>query len=296
MERLHKKCLIASSCMHLFLMLLVLLGSAFFVQTEKKKITDQPRLRVVPTRLIDGAMAGGGGNPKLAPSDDVQKGQTLTPPVAPPKPPEPKPQPPKQTKVTPKPPKPTPEKPPKDEPRETVKPNPNARTALEPLALKPVVRPEAQKRAEQAEAARKAAEKEAKEWAEANGKLAKQIGRTAESLQSGFAHGTKVEVWGTGGAAYADYALYVKSVYDDAWDEYNELSDDTSTAVVKVVIARDGHVISAYIERRASNSGLNRSVQRALNKVKVLRPFPEGAKDDQRTFIINFNYKQPAIG
>src|SRR5437667_2728756 len=85
MNRLEKKCLIASAGTHLFLMMLVLFGAAFLVAPDKT-LTQAP-LKVVPTRLIDTALSGGGGNPKAAPSDAQQKGATLTPQPAPPPPP-----------------------------------------------------------------------------------------------------------------------------------------------------------------------------------------------------------------
>ncbi len=293
MDRLQKKCLIASSGMHLFLLLVLVMGSAFFVEREKKKIVEVPRIHVVPGILIDKMMAGGGGDPKVAPSDDIQKGQTLAPQPAPApsKPPAPKPQPPKEVKVTPKPIKPTPPKPPKDETREAVKPNPNARTAIEPLALKPVVRPEAQKRAEEAEAAQKAAEKAARDWAEANGKLVKEVGRSVQGLQTGFAHGTKVRVGGPGGIAYANYASMVMAIFDDAWDVPPDVASDDSIAVAKVIVASDGRILVKQITDRSGNSVLDRSVQRALDRVRSLPHFPESAKDSERTFTIEFNLK-----
>src|SRR6185436_11528666 len=144
MDRLQKKCLVGSSCMHAFLALLVLVGSAFFVEKERAQIV--PKVRVVPTRLIDAALAGGGGNPTIAPSEDQQKGDTIKP-----LPPPPEPQ--KIVQAPPKPvePKPEPKPPVKPEPvkAEPVKPKPTPSTTVaartkpekdvEPLALKPVV-------------------------------------------------------------------------------------------------------------------------------------------------------------
>ena len=60
---------------------------------------------------------------------------------------------------------------------------------------------------------------------------------------------------------------------------------------VKVVIARDGSVITDAILKRSGIPALDKSVENALNRVRQLPPFPEGAKDAQRTFIINFNLK-----
>jgi len=60
---------------------------------------------------------------------------------------------------------------------------------------------------------------------------------------------------------------------------------------VKVVIARDGAVISDAIITRSGIPSLDKSVDNALRRVQQLPPFPEGAKQTQRTFIINFNLK-----
>jgi TonB family protein len=57
---------------------------------------------------------------------------------------------------------------------------------------------------------------------------------------------------------------------------------------VRVVIHRSGRIISASIEQRSGNAALDRSVQRALDKVRMIKPFPEGSLDQQRTFNIKF--------
>src|SRR5256885_13198866 len=133
MDRLQKKCLVGSTCMHAFLAFVLVIGSAFFVNKERAQIV--PKVRIVPTRLIDAALAGGGGNPKVAPSEDQQKGDTVKPLAPPPEPP----------KVVQAPPRPEPKPEVKPEP---VKPKPDnavaARTksekSVQPLPLKPVVR------------------------------------------------------------------------------------------------------------------------------------------------------------
>jgi TonB family protein len=269
--------------MHAFLAFVLVIGSAFFVNKERAQVV--PKIRVVPTRLIDAALAGGGGNPKVAPSEDQQKGDTVKP-LPPPEPPKivqtpPKPQP----KVDPPKPevKPEPVKPPKPADNTVVARTKPDKTS-EPLQLKPVTRSnkdkiEAQRQAEARERAAKAEQ------------LARKFGNVEQSLRSGFTKGTKIEVWGPGGEAYAGYDALVKAIYDDAWDVTDSLTDDDSTAKVKIVIARSGHVISAQIERRSGNSLLDKSVQRALDKVKFVAPFPEGSHDEQRTFTINFNLK-----
>src|SRR6266567_3693644 len=94
MSRLEKKCLLASTGLHLFLLMLLLFGSAFFVVKEKPSA--QPKLQFFPSKLIEAALAGGGGDPNVARTDDVQKGSpsAVVPlPTLPPQPVQPKPQP-----------------------------------------------------------------------------------------------------------------------------------------------------------------------------------------------------------
>ena len=279
MDRLQKKCLVGSTCFHAFLALVLVVGSAFFVNKERPHVV--PKVRVVPTKLIDAALAGGGGNPKIAPSEDQQKGDTIKP-----LPPRPEPQklvqtPPKpEPKVEPPAPRPEPVKP---KPEVAAKAQEKPKRTFEPLPLKGVTRSNEKLKAKAAAEAR-----ERKARAD---QIAGKLKSIEKDLVSGFTKGTKVDVWGPGGEAYAGYDALVKAIYDDAWDVSDSLTDDDSTARVKIVIRRSGHVVSAHIERRSGNSLLDKSVQRALDKVKFVAPFPAGSNDDQRTFTINFNLK-----
>jgi TonB family protein len=288
MNRLEQKCLMASAGMHGLLILLLVVGSAFFVETEKPKPPPLPNLRVVPDFLVEGALAGGGGNPNVKPSEEKQKGETLIKPPEPtPAPPQPKPPQPKPVEVKPErttPPKET--KPDKLVLKEVVRPNPNK---ISPNALPDWLKPVSKADREKA-----AAEETARQWA-ANAASARQaIGKTRQGLQEvrrGFADGTVVTPFGPGGLAYAPYAAFVKEVYDDAW-RVDDLTDETSTCVARVTIARDGEVLSARILTPSGNSVLDRSVQRALNSVRSIgHAFPAGATEQERTFTINFNLK-----
>src|SRR6186713_412561 len=132
MDRLQKKCFVASCGMHVVLVLVVIFGAAFF--SPDKKAPPVEDLKMIPSKLIDDALSGGGGNPKIAPSDAKIKGDTLDP--VPPQPVKPQPEPPKPKvieKPQPKPPEPTPPKietpkptvktsVPKDPPKTTTKP------------------------------------------------------------------------------------------------------------------------------------------------------------------------------
>ena len=115
------------------------------------------------------------------------------------------------------------------------------------------------------------------------------LAKTADHMLQGFESGTKVDVGGEGGEAYAGYASFVQAIYDDAWQMARDLSDDNFKTKVSVTISRDGTVTSARIIKHSGNSAMDKSVQKALDKVKFVQPFPAGSTDSERTFIINFN-------
>lgn len=315
MDRMQKKCLTASASLHGFLALLLVFGSAFFIAKEKP--VSYPKLQFVPSRFVESALSGGGGNPSIARTDDVQKGspdapkQIINPPAqtaakqqpapAPaPEPPPVKPEP-KRTekKVTePKPEPVTSSK--KPAPTETAKPKITDKPAptkprIDLTELKPVTRNAEDKRKAQAEEeAREATRQHNAAVASANAarqKLAQQFGKAAGDLQRGFASGTKVEVGGPGGEAYANYGAYVQTAFEDAWKIIQDLSDDDAVATIRVRIARDGRVLDARFVSRAGSAAMNKSVQRAMDAVKQLPPFPEFIRDQERSFTIEFNLK-----
>ena len=71
MNRLQKKCILASVVLHGLLLLVILFGAAF--QKKQAPILYQ-RINVIPSRLVDSALSGGGGNPNLARADEQMKG------------------------------------------------------------------------------------------------------------------------------------------------------------------------------------------------------------------------------
>ena len=123
--------------------------------------------------------------------------------------------------------------------------------------------------------------------------LESRLNSAYESLTKNLSSGTTIEPLGPGGEPYADYGQVVKSYYDQAWIDPEDVSEDAATVKVKVVIGRDGSVNADSIVKRSGISALDRSVQNALDRVRIrgLPPFPEGAKESQRTYIINFNLK-----
>jgi TonB family protein len=96
---------------------------------------------------------------------------------------------------------------------------------------------------------------------------------------------------GTGGEAYANYSQAIKTTYTDAWITPEDVNDESATVQVTVTIARDGRVTSSSILKTSGIGALDKSVQNVLDRVRKLPPFPEGAKDLQRTFKLNFNLK-----
>ncbi len=248
MERLQKKCLFASAGMHLFLMLLLVFGSAFFVSREKPPL-QLPRINMVPGKLVDDLLAGGGGNPKLAMTEDRVKGETL---LAPPEPPaEPKPPAPKPEKPQPKvqAPAPKPDKVPTVDNKKTgPKPSTTKKPDISELLTK-VTRNPADKRREAAEAAAKkeaaaAAAAQQRRANEMRSSLSKALGRSARAVSEGFTDGTKVEVGGPGGVAYANYAAFVREAFANEWDVSPDLALRDGIVVVEVVVVQGWTVYS----------------------------------------------------
>jgi TonB family protein len=315
MDRLQKKCFMASTGTHALLACILMFGSAFFIQKQKPvDVSEMPKLRMIPGKLVDDLLSGGGGNPNLKITDERIKGETMRPEeVQEPAPPAPQPKqeptPPAPKKVEPTPPKkaePVIEKtPPKTDNLKlvpTVRKNgkePVKVSATDPKDsditkfLKPASISPAEKLRRQAEA-------EAKAYAAAETKRRESLGKALDNmktgLRAGFTDGTVVEVGGPGGEAYANYAQFVKEVYENAWNIPTDFLDQNATTVVTVVIDRSGNVIHASVQTKSGSTTLDRSVQRALDRVKFVAPFPEGAKDEKRTFTIDFNVKGKQLG
>jgi colicin import membrane protein len=321
MSRLQKKCFIASAALHFLLFALLVFGPAFISSTSRR--TDNlPLLDVIPARLIDEAMSGGGqpaaakqAEPRpetKAPAEPVtvQPAPRIEPPAPAPIESKPKPvvemkpiveqkpaiekvdahaepRPPKQTtKLT----KTKPASPEKLPPRKNEKSDSAKETKTKhetTVDLKPAVRSTAESlaRKAKAEAAAKALEA-AEEWKG-------QINKSLQALRSDLSPSTTIEAVGTGGEAYANYSQAIKSIYTEAWITPDDVIDDAATVHVEVTIARDGRVLSSSILKRSGIVSLDKSVQAALDRVERRRlpPFPEGASDTQRTFKINFNLK-----
>ena len=272
MNRLQKKCLVTSLGLHALLCLILVVGPAFL--SSKQKQLDLPILEVIPDRLTDLPFSGG-GNPKAKPPPQVRAAQ-LPPPVQQTKPPPKE----RETKVE-------PEAVAFERKREKPKPEIKVETKIVKRPETPekkTVKPEENHAKDRARAEAETRRRTAQQ-------ILARINGSSQRINENLSRGTTIEPPGPGGEAYANYTQVVKTYYDQAWIDPEEVSEDATTVKVKVVIARDGAVITDAILKRSGIPALDKSVENALNRVRQLPPFPEGAKDAQRTFIINFNLK-----
>ena len=290
MNRVQRKCLIASLALHALLCLILLVGPAFLSSSHKG--IDQPTLEVIPSKILD-SLFSGGGNPKAAPPA-AQKMAEPPPPAQQPetRPPEPTPKPPQLKEQV-------------AEARQPAVEKTKTETVEKPAPQKPGIKVNTTlvKRASEKDNEKAITEAEAKAKARAKAEadarrraaqqLESRLNSAFESLSRNLSSGTTIEPLGPGGEAYADYGQVVKSYYDQAWIDPEDVSEDAATVKVKVVIRRDGTVILDSIQKRSAIPALDKSVQNALDRVRLrgLPPFPEGAKESQRIYIIDFNLK-----
>jgi TonB family protein len=285
MDRLEKKCFVASTGIHLLLLVILLVGPAFL--TSKSKVDNSPILDVIPSKLIDAAFSGG-GNPNGTPpppAPPVPPQRNITPPAPPPEPvkvraPEPVPEPVKEVKPT----QPDPN---------SLEPSPEPTRKKPEVSIKPVIRRPDTAKTAKSSTAKSAADAEARQLADARRRAAALIGQTAASLRDDIAPGTSLEPLGPGGGGevYASYDQVVRSIYWHAWRPPEETASDAAITRATVTIASDGTVLSARITQPSDDASVDRSVQQTLDRVTFIRPFPEGAKDKQRTYKIKFDLK-----
>jgi protein TonB len=269
MNRLQKKCVMATAGVHLLLLVILFVGPAFFY--SRPKADDLQVLDVIPAHLIDAAFNSGVANAQPPPPA----------PVAPPQPPPPMPV------VTP--PAPAPEKIVKAEP---VKPP----DKLSPDNLTPVEKPaktEPRKIQISTQPVTRPAPKNspAADNSQQQQRQAQAIQSALRNLKSNLTPGTTIDMPGNSSVAYANYASVVKSIYEQAWVPPDNADNDEANAKVSVTIANDGTVISAHIVTPSGDAGVDASVQRTLNRVTFIERFPDDAKEKERTYIINFNLK-----
>ena len=197
----------------------------------------------------------------LIPSEIVD--QILTPKVAitPPAP--------TQTKPKPKP------APPKPKPVKITKPKPKIKVNLKPTVRRPD--------SSRVKAQQEAAERARKADAQRQQSLKKSLNRLSSSLS-----GSTTVKAPLGRLASANYESLIRRKYMDATFHPGAISGDP-VAKVRIVIARGGNVLSARILNSSGVVSWDRAVQKSLDRVKHIGPFPKAISGAQKTFTLNFN-------
>ena len=272
MNRLIKKCVIATAGFHLLLLVILFVGPAFF--NARQKPDDSQVLDVIPANLIDAQFNSGVKNAQPPAPTPI-----ATPPTSPaPKPviqPPPAPTPTLTERLEKifksDPVKPTPDLTPveKQNPKQPPKVDLHPVTRIAPKnspAIKPVDDSQQKLRAQAFQNA-------------------------ARNLKNNLTPAMTVDMPGDSSAAYANYASVVKSIYEQAWVPPDDAANDEANTKVSVTIASDGTVITARVIGASGDSGVDASVQRTLDRVTFIAPFPPDTTDKERTYIINFNLK-----
>jgi hypothetical protein len=281
MNRLQKKCLIASSGIHVLLGVIVLIGPGFM--SSNTTLENLPEINFVPSLLVDQALVGG-GSPMAKPPPVV----TPAPPAPPAAPPEPKPEPkPRELDPVVEPVKDQKPEPAPVEPQETRK-----RTPEIPLTLKTrpkTTSPTTSKPNQDAQA-------QERQRAEERQRVARQFADAAKNIRKGTGSATTIEDVefgpGGGGPAYASYAAWIQTVYQNAWVPPEDSTLESAVAYASITIGRDGSIVSATLVTRSGDTSVDSSVRRTLDGVTTIgRPFPEGVKDKERTYRLRFDLK-----
>jgi periplasmic protein TonB len=291
MNRLQTKCLYATVGFHLLLVLILVVGPGFFRSTPKPD--DTQVLDVIPTTAIEAALNSGV-------KDAQPPAPTPLPPLIPPPkpivlppPPQPQPQP---TPPTPEPPAPSfvkrmenffkPEPAPEPvtpAPDDSPKPAEHKHEHKVNVDMSTVQRSTVEKSQPHHtsdDSQQRAAE--ARETA---------IASAVSNLEKNFKPSTRVEMPGSSSVSYASYASIIKSIYTREWQTPANAANDEANVKVSVTVSSDGTVISAHIIEPSGDSNVDDSVQQTLDRVTFIAPFPDGATEKEKTFIINFNLK-----
>jgi TonB family protein len=290
MNHLHQKCILASTGVHALLALILLFCPAFL--SPKSKLSEVTPITFYPDLLIDQPFANPGGSPGSRPP-----APTPTPTPAPPAPvvkpaPAPPPQPVRETVREVTPPKTSAES--LEVTKEPAKKKPEI--SLTPVVRKPNAKPNTKPSTKPASDEASEVDTQAhQQAARRQQQMLGQLDRTLGNIRSGTASPTRIEEGvgeGNIGPSYASYAAWVWSFYESAWVRPEDATIEDATVEVNVTIASDGTVIAKRITRRSGDHAVDASVQSVLDRVTtVKRPFPEGAKDKQRSYIIPFNMK-----
>jgi TonB family protein len=256
MNRMQKKCVMATVGVHLLLLVILIVGPAFF--TPKSKPDDFHLLDVIPANLIDASFNSG-----------VQNAQPPAPVVTPPQP------------------QPTP---PAPKPVETP---PTLAQTLERIFKPEPVKPTTNTaQPHKIQINKQLVTRTPPKNIPDNSQQARAVRSALRNLKKNFTPGTVVDMPGnSSGEAYASYRDVIATIYYEAWTPPGNADNDEANTKVSVTIANDGTVISARIVTPSGDMHVDTSIQRTLERVTFIAPFPKDAVEKERTYIINFNLK-----
>ena len=249
MGKLKRSCLAGSFVLHAMIIALLVLGPMLLAKRQEKVQV----IDLIPSEIVDQILS-----PKVS----------VTPPTTTQtKPTPPKPKPVKITK-----PKPTP---PKPKPVKITKPKPQIKVNLKPT----IRRPDSSKVKAQQEAAERARK--------ANAKRQETLNNSINRLSSNLSGSTAVNA-PLGRLAAANYESLIRKKYMDATFHPGAINRDP-VVKVRLVIARSGNVLSAQIINNSGVTSWDRAVQKSLDRVKHIAPFPKSISGSKKTFTLNFN-------
>ncbi|HEX4120869.1 MAG TPA: TonB C-terminal domain-containing protein [Verrucomicrobiae bacterium] len=290
MNRLQKKCFVFAVGMHVLLAVILIVSAAF---RNRPNDTEAPVLSLIPANILDQAGVGGGEQPAAT----VRVAQPQ-----PPSQPQPQAQPRQEVQPVAQPvvarrverPKP------QEEEVETrtmafsenplPRPTKTHRHEVHPTFTS-TVRPTHTSRqtAETSEAASEVSA--ARAQARRRKEIESAFDNLASNVRTSGAGKTIVDTPGIGGGgeSFAGYRDVVRSYYYRAWIAPENGGDKSASPVARIVVSRDGSILSAELISPSGDSTLDRSISRVLRDVTKLPPFPAGSPDDQKVFRLQFS-------
>ena len=279
MNRLQKKCVIATAGFHLLLLVILFVGPAFFWARERPD--DTPVLDMIPANLVDAASTGvQNAQPPPAPAAVTQQPQPAPPP------PQPQPTPPLPTPVVQPAPMPAPTL--TERVEKFFKPEP-AKPAPAPTENQP------HKPKVNLTLTTRTVPKNNATSTKPTPDNSKAIKSAITALRKNLSSSTTIDLPGNSSVSAANYAQVVKSVYEQAWTPPDDTASDDAIIKVRVTIASDGTVISAHVIEPSGDASVDVSVRNTLDRVQFIEPFPSGSTDKERTYTINFNLKSKRL-
>ncbi len=293
MNRLEKKCFITVASAHGLMVVILFVGPAFFVSSQKS--ADFKPITVFSAADVTMAMSSGQrvesapANPLPPPPPATEPPKEAQKPIDVPPPPKNNLKPPVKDLDVEKPTKPTLHG---DDP--VIKPTKQHVVQIDNSELTPNKNNDAEKlRAERKAEAERRARAQAAAEARQRAELAKEFGDGVTSLNRDLSGKTPLTIHpggGESGPAAVNYFQLVQSTLENAWHPSETLGDDTPTATISIVISRDG-TLRGHISKRSGNGLMDKSVQNVLDTVTSVQPFPADLTAQQLPATFTFNIK-----